>query len=312
MKYVVGVDLGGTNIAAGVVGEDGTVAAAAEMKTEAEKGPEDILRRMAELVTGLAEQSGKRVEAVGVGSPGPLSQEKGEIYDSPNLPGWRCVPLVREMEERTGRRCVLENDANAACLGEKLFGAGKPYDHIVHLTLGTGIGGGLILDGKLYRGANGAGAELGHMVLDPEGYRCGCGRRGCFEAFCSDSGIRTQVKEELHLHPDSRCNGVPLRDVNFRLICDFASGGDAFARTIYDRVVRYLGIGIGNLVNIFNPQAVILSGGMVKAGPEFIEAIEAAVKEEAFAVMTAGLRILPSRLGDETGLLGAAACALVN
>ncbi|MFC1479136.1 ROK family protein [Planctomycetota bacterium] len=312
MKYVAGLDIGGTNIPGGIVDEDGSIHLGDSIKTHAHKGPDYIIKSMGDFVLELIEKSGKNVEAIGIGSPGPLDQENGKIYDSPNLPGWDCIPIVDRMHEHTGLPCVLENDANAACLGEKLFGAGKDYNNIVHLTLGTGIGGGLFLDGKLFRGADGAGAELGHMVIDAGGYQCGCGRYGCFEAFCSDSGIRTQVKEELSKHPDSKCNNYDNAQVNFKIIDDLSQEGDEFACIIFDRIAAYFGIGIGNLVNIFNPEAVILSGGMVKAGEDFIEQIRSNVFEQVFDVMKKNLTICVSQLGENTGVLGAAACALMN
>lgn len=312
MRYAVGLDIGGTNIGGGVVGEDGSLIISRSVKTQAEKGPEHVIRTMADLTLDMMRAGGKKIGTVGIGSPGPLNQVKGIICDTPNLPGWESIPIVDMMEEQTNIVCVLENDANAACMGEKLFGAGKKYDTFVHLTLGTGIGGGLFLDGALFRGADGAGAELGHMVIDADGYRCGCGRKGCFEVCCSDSGIRTQVRQDIGHYPDTELRSLDNAEINFKVINELSGKGDEFAGLIYERVVRYFGIGVSNLVNIFNPQAVILSGGMVKAGETFIRRIEQHVKEQAFDTMTEHLSVCVSGLGEHTGVLGAAACALMN
>lgn len=313
MEYVLGIDLGGTNIKGGIVGQDGKIIVSKSVKTHSHRGPDKVIASMVSFSKELISESGKPVLRGGIGCPGPLSQEKGLVYDSPNLPGWNLVPLRAKMEQGTGIRFILENDANAACLGEKVFGAGKPFDPIVHLTLGTGIGGGLFLNGKLFTGAIGGGAELGHMTIDVQSdYVCGCGTRGCLEAFASDSGIRTQVEHEIGEYPDSLLNNYNVSNINFKAVYTAYTKADPFARKLYERVVFSLGVGIANFVNIFNPQAVILSGGMVQAGEEFMEGIEKVVKERAFDVLTQELKILVSTLGRNTGVLGAAACAVMS
>jgi glucokinase len=310
MEWVLAIDLGGTNIKAGVVGADGTIAVSRSVKTFVQRGPAKVLAAMVELANGLKAECGRPITRGGVGSPGPLSQARGEVCGSPNLPGWDAVPVVRTLEQGTGLRFVLENDANAACLGEKLFGAGKPFDPIVHFTLGTGVGGGVYLDGKLFTGPSGAGAELGHMCLDLDGLRCGCGSYGCLETFASDTGIRAFVAAEGGRFPDSPLNNFAPENVNFKAVMECRAKADPFADEVYRRVVRALGAGIASYVNIFNPQAVILSGGMINAGKPFFADIEAVMRQRAIKVLADGVVILPSVLGDNTGVLGAAACAL--
>ncbi len=312
MNYVVGIDLGGTNIKGGIVSEEGEIIISDSIRTPVDQGQDAVVGAMGAFAKELIEKSGKQVVKGGVGSPGPLSQEKGEIYNTPNFPGWVKVPVIEHLNADVGIPFTLENDANAACLGEKLFGAGKDFDPIVHLTLGTGIGGGVFIDGRLFRGPSGAGAELGHQSLDPDGPLCGCGARGCLEAFSADSGIRTRVREGLKNHPDSSLGNYNNTDVNFKVLNEERAKGDAYASELYDSVIYMLGIGIKNLVNIFNPQAVILSGGMIQAGEELFTSIDSVVRENAFSVLLEDFRILASTLGNNTGVLGAAACAIRN
>lgn len=312
MECVVGIDLGGTNVKGGVVAADGTIIVSRAIKTHASRGPEKVVTAMAAFVRELIDASGRTVTRGGIGAPGPLSQAQGMIFDSPNLKGWNNFPIVRRLAEESGISFVLENDANAACLGEKLFGAGKPFDPIVHLTLGTGTGGGVYLNGRLFTGPSGAGAELGHMTIDMHGLPCGCGAAGHLETFASDTGIRTFLAGALEKYPDSLLNNQGPENINFKTVKECADKADVLARLTYERFVYGLGVGIANLVNIFNPQAVILSGGIARQAPAFLPEVERIVKAQAFPVLTAELRIMVSTLGDDTGVLGAAACAIMN
>ena len=312
MSGIVGIDLGGTNIKAGIVDEHGTILVSETIPTHVSRGPDKIIESMISLTQRLVEKSGVSVKKGGIGAPGTLDQKTGIIHNSPNLPHWGGVRVVERMNAGTHIDFVLENDANAACMGEKIFGIGKPFNSIVHLTLGTGIGGGLFLDGKLFRGARGAGAELGHMTIDYHAHQCGCGSNGCLEALASDSGIRSMVALKLAEYPDSLLQNYNSDAVNFKVINELRHKSDSFAQEIYTTVITALGVGIANYVNIFNPDAVILSGGLIKAGQELLDDIVPIIHERAFDILTENLEVLFSTLGDSTGVLGAAACVIHN
>ncbi len=299
---LVGVDLGGTNIKAGLVDDTGRLMEKLSIPTEAHLGRDRIIENICAAARDVAGGTEwKNIDAVGVGSPGPLDHRRGVVITAPNLPGWENVPLADEVSAGLGVRTFVENDANAACWGEYWVGAGKDCGSMVLLTLGTGIGSGIILDGRLWRGSIGAGAEIGHMVIDYDGEDCACGNRGCLEAYASAPAT---VRRFL------RMKGETSGEVTADVIYEKALAGDATARKALEETGRYLGIAVANIANVLNPEMVLFSGGLAGAADILIPAIREEVLLRAFDAVTADLTIATSAIPDDAGVIGAAGCAL--
>ncbi|MBW1988895.1 MAG: ROK family protein [Deltaproteobacteria bacterium] len=313
----LGIDLGGTKILSGLVDDDGTVLATELMETQSSRGKGNVLDRVTRSAEKLAEKArdmGRKVRAVGFGGPGPVDPKEGVLYSPPNLPGWDKVPLAKIMADRLGAPCFLENDANAAALGENLFGAGKGSRYMVYLTVSTGVGSGVISHGTLYSGANGFAAEAGHMTLLPDGPLCPCGNRGCLEALSSCTAIAREAKEIL-ARPEAktRIRELARNDpdkVTAKLVAQAAEQGDMEAKRIIAKAMEYLGMGVASLVNLLNPEMVVIGGSLANLGDAMFGPVRRAVDRRAFAVNASAVSIVPAALGDRVGILGAAALAM--
>jgi len=311
----IGVDLGGTNIKAGVVDEDANLLARVSIETQADRGPEHVLERMAQAADEARKKAGLKwpdIAAVGVGSPGPMDGKTGIVLECPNLPGWRNVPVVDKMQQKLGVTVYLENDANAAGFGEYWKGAGQGATCMIQLTLGTGVGGGIVINGQVWRGIDDCAAELGHMVIKYDGVRCGCGSHGCIEAYGSATALVRIAREKLDAgRPSILHDWVKSgQKLTAKLVADAAHQGDALAREIYREVGTYLGVAIASFCNIFNPEKVVLSGGMSQAGDILFGPIREEVNRRAVAPAARRVQILPASLGDDAGIIGAAGCAM--
>jgi glucokinase len=318
-SYIVGVDLGGTNIVSLLINSEGKIIGKDTRATLAQEGKEKAFSQIVNSVISILKRgelqgiSSTSIEGVGVGSPGPLDTKKGIIHFAPNLPGWNNVPLVSILADHLNLPIFLENDANAAALAEWWIGAGKKVDNLVLLTLGTGIGGGIIIGGEVLHGAWDTASEIGHMIIHEGGLVCGCGKRGCLEAYASATGVikrtvsllkkgrKTVLWELVHGH---------LEDITCELVYRAAERGDELSQMIVKETARYLGIGIANIVNILNPEMVILSGGMTAAGDLLFKPVRKYAREYALEAAIEGVRVVPANLGDNTGALGAAATVL--
>jgi glucokinase len=306
------IDLGGTKILSLVVDMLGEVHGVDVRPTEAHRGPDAVLRRMVESLTAALVEAGRgmKLEAVGVAAPGPIDFEQGTVVEAPNLPGWANVPVVELIADMVGCPAILENDANAAAWGEFTLGAGRGSRHLVYLTVSTGIGGGLVLDGRLYRGANGAAGEIGHIPLVEDGPRCGCGARGCLEALASGTAIARRAREAL------ATGAAPIlarlagdEPVTARTVYEAAVQGDAAAQAIMDEAGRHLGRGITAVVNVFNPDHIVLGGGVMKSGEMLLRPALAEVQARALRLARDHVQIALASLGDRSGALGAAMLA---
>ncbi len=309
MKRYVGIDLGGTNLKLGLVSAEGEILKRLSSPTEADRGPDHVLGRMAAAVRDLCREAGigvADVAAVGVGSPGPLDSKAGMVVVAPNLPGWRNVRVRDRLGKDLGRTVVLENDANAAAYGEFRCGAGRDVSDMALLTLGTGVGGGIVLGGRLLRGVSDSGAELGHMIIVHRGRRCGCGTHGCLEAYASATAVVGRTREALEAGRPSRLSADGL---DCKAVFDAAAAGDALARTIVEETAEYLGIGITTILHVLNPQMVVLTGGMMGAGDAFLESVRRHVRETAFEQAWRACEIRWSTLGGDAGILGTALAA---
>jgi glucokinase len=310
-RRFLGVDLGGTKILTALVGEGGEVLARARAATP-QDGPAAVMDAIAATVEDACRAGGvevREVAAVGAGAPGPLDPVSGVVFQPPNLAGWRDVPLRDLLVARFGLPSIVENDANAAALGEHWVGAGAGVDDLVYITVSTGIGGGLILRGRIYHGVSGTAGEVGHMVIDPSGPRCPCGRRGCLEALASGTAIGRAAREAVAAGRPTALAALAGGGLTAAEVARAASEGDAVAREVYARAAAALGAGVTNLVNLLNPAMVVLGGGVMRAGELLLGPVRRIVRQEAFDRPGAVVQIVPARLGDDAGAVGAAAVA---
>ncbi|MBP3600614.1 MAG: ROK family protein [Clostridia bacterium] len=310
--YKLGIDLGGTNIVAGVVDENFKIIATAKRKTNCPRPAEEIVDDMAAVALEAIAKSGLKkedIEAAGVGSPGAIDPHNGVVCFANNL-GFFNVPMASMLKERTGIDFYLENDANAAAYGEFVAGAGKGTKDFIMITLGTGVGGGIIIDGKLYSGSNYAGAELGHTVISMDGEMCGCGRQGCWEAYASASALIRQTKQAMIKFPNSimweMCNN-DINAVNGRTAFDAMRQGDEAGKQVVDKYIYYIAVGIANNINIFQPEIICIGGGVSNEGDNLIKPIKKYVEGDNYARNVKNrAKIRTAELGNDAGIIGAA------
>lgn len=311
---VIAVDLGGTHLRIAVCTADGHILYRAKTETEAHLGAEHVVARMIQLI-GEAIRSNPDccVQGIGIGAPGPLQPRTGVIIECPNLPGFDHYPLRDRITEATGLPTVVENDANAAAIGEHRFGAGRGFANIVYLTISTGIGGGIIVDNRLYWGEHGYAGEVGHMTLEAHGPRCNCGNIGCLEALAAGPAIARNARAVIaEGRPTRILDLTPGRDpqnITAHIVTDAAKAGDTLARELLAHAGFYIGVGIVNLLHILNPGRVVIGGGVSFAGDLLFVPIRQTVDERAPLAFRKGVDIVPAALGDDAGLLGVASLA---
>ncbi len=313
MKYVIGIDLGGTFIKGGIVDGDGNILVEDKTPTECDKGGDKVVENIARLATELLEKAGvekSQTVGLGMGVPGMIDSKAGNVVFSNNL-RWTDFPIGKKLEDLLGVPVKIANDANVAALGEVKFGAAKAYEDAIMLTLGTGVGGGIVVGGQLIEGNKGAGAELGHTVIHSGGERCTCGRKGCMEAYSSATAIIRDTKRAMSAHKDSKMWEIgSLDEVTGKTAFDYQDS-DPYAKEVVENYFRMLACGITNFANIFRPQAVILGGGVCAQGDALVKPVQALVDEELFAgKLGPQVPVLIAQLGNSAGLLGAAALLL--
>lgn len=312
--YCVGVDLGGTNIAAGLLDAEGNVKSRLSIPTEVHRGKDQVVSNIitaAERAISEARIDRAEVIGIGIGTPGPMSHRRGLVINPGNLPCMQNVPLREIMEKRTGVRTTIENDANAAAWGEFWAGAGKDVNDLVMYTLGTGVGGGVIVDGKMLRGYFENGAELGHVIVNPGGRLCSCGQNGCVEAYSSAYFLARHAEELIR---DGRPSSLKARMDDGEMlraehIVEAAKGGDALALEVWDRACYYLAVAIVGMRHVTNPQRVVLAGGLIAAGDFLLNPIRKYAAELAWKLLDDGPEICFATLGNNAGFVGAAGCA---
>ena len=310
--YRVGIDLGGTNIAVGVVADDYTIVGRGSVKTNLPRSAEEIAEDMAKTVLSVLEQANigiDDIECVGIGSPGAINPKTKIIAYANNL-RFHHVPLAQMLEDRLHKECYIENDANAAAYGEYIAGCGRGSKNFVAVTLGTGVGGGIIVDNKIYSGSNYAGGELGHTVINADGIPCSCGRIGCFEAYASASALIAQTKASMLINQDSKM--WYLCDENI----DNASGhtafdamrmGDGAAKDVVNKYLYYLSVGLSNIVNIFQPEIICLGGGIANEKDNIIKPLKRLLAYGNCAKeMMPVTDVKAATLGNDAGIIGAA------
>jgi len=316
-QYILGVDLGGTNIVVGAMPVDGSREIAVRSEpTHAQRGAEGVVDRivammvqtMSDIITNEKAQATDFLGA-GVGAPGPLDRDRGIVVIAPNL-GWRDFPLRDAISNRIRLPVTLDNDANCATVGEWWRGAARGARNVVGLTIGTGIGGGVILDGKLYHGSSDVAGEIGHTTIDSTGRYCRCGNYGCLEAYASGPAIAQRAREALERNEESKLRTMvdgDLAQLTAAIVYQAANEGDVLANEIVRDTARFLGTGVANILNMLNPDVVVLAGGVAKAGERLFEPLRAEVKRRAFRPAVAACRIVPGELDGTAGMVGAVA-----
>ena len=309
MSLTVGVDVGGTKVLGGVVDASGKVLATSRRDTPREGGNE-LTRTIAEVALELMQSHS--VSAVGVSAAGFVSSDRKTMLATPNIADWNGVQLDLELTKLIGLPVVIENDANAAAWGEAKFGAGRNQAHMMMLTIGTGVGGGIVVNNQLYRGAFGIAAEFGHLRVVPEGHLCGCGARGCFEQYASGSALRRHAREAISASPDLARNLLARGDgtidgLTGQAITDAAREGDAVALAAFQTTAQYLGAGIASLAVLLDPSCVVIGGGVIDAGEILLAPTREAMKRYMpFAGKHPYPEIVAAELGNEAGLVGVA------
>ena len=303
-------DLGGTNLRCAVVNRTGEIEVEQRALTEGARGVDTVIEHMVELIAEVASEADVDADTpIGVAAPGPLDPHSGVVRFSPNLPGWTDIPLRDRLEQGTGRKVHLGNDANSAALGEFYFGSAKDSNHLVYVALGTGFGGGVISNGQLIDGINGLGGELGHTCVNMDGPRCSCGASGCVEAYCSGWAI---ARDGQALVRSGR--GDMIRDaaadpenIDARAVADAAAAGDAASLLVLERAGHALGASLANFANVFNPEMIVIGGGLARIGDNLLKPARQAFRMHALPAVADAVTITDSTLGTKTGIYGAAA-----
>lgn len=303
---IAGIDIGGTKIALALADENGQRLSLYRFPTGVEQGPHRILNHAITEIGRMVEEANGNLRGIGVGCGGPLDRQRGLILSPPNLPDWDEFPIVELLEKRFGVSVVLDNDANAAAMGEHQYGAGLGLRNLVYFTISTGIGGGVIINGEIVHGvADGAG-EVGHMMVQPNGPACGCGARGCMEAICSGTSIARRARERLTNAQSSMAIKVSAgHEMTAQIVAEAAREGDALAREIWDETIYYLAIGVGNIISALAPEAVILGGGVTAVGEQLFAPLRSQVQSMVKIFPAEKINILQAALGGDSGIYGA-------
>ncbi|ERI92236.1 putative glucokinase [Clostridiales bacterium oral taxon 876 str. F0540] len=311
-NYVIGIDLGGTKINGALADLDGKVISQYTMPTNAAEGEQAVLERIIIVIEKIMELAGKNtdcIKAIGIGSPGPLNAKEGIIITTPNLP-FKNFQLVKPLVERFNIPTYLDNDANVAAIGEYMLGAGKGTKNMIYMTVSTGVGGGAILDGRVYRGGTSNALEIGHMTIVPDGPKCNCGNYGCIEALASGTAIARQAKEAIE-------SGMETSLKNYEKVTSYevykeAEKGDKVAKDILDRSFNYLGIAVANTITSFDPEMFVIGGGVSQMGSVLFDKVQEVVNQRCFKAMSEFCKIVPAGLGTDAGVMGAVALALLE
>lgn len=313
-KAFIGVDIGGTSVRLGVVNSSGRILARESFLTTSALGRTAFLDVLSGHISDLKKEAAKRglrVAGVGIGAPGPIDVERGFVYSFPNIPGWKNTPLKAILEKRLKMTVRVDNDANAMALGECRFGAGKGARYLIALTLGTGVGGGLVIGGKLFHGSTFSAAEIGHIIVDPGGVRCGCGNHGCIETFVGSryfvERARRMLKGGKSLLKQWVREGAELAPP---LVAKAARSGDRLSKELWNETGDRLGTMLAGLCNVLNPERVVIGGGIAQNGGLLFGPLKRALRKKAFPIAARSAKVVSARLGVDAGLIGAAALAM--
>jgi glucokinase len=309
-KYAIGVDLGGTNIKLGIVTNTGRLVKKISVRTEAEKGPKKVIENIMSGVGALTQKTKYRFEGIGIGCPGVVTPGKGIVENPPNLPGWEKVNIGKIISQKFKNPVFVDNDANAAAIGELTFGSGKNYKSFIMITLGTGVGGGIVINKKIYHGDFGAAGEIGHISIDYNGPKCNCGSYGCIEAYAGNLYLRERVRTELRKHTESKIWKLinnDLSKVSPRNVQLAAETGDAFAKSVIDELGVHLGSAFASLVNVLDISIFIIGGGIAGFGKPLFDSIKKTISKRVMAPIRPRVKVLPAKLKNDAGIKGASA-----
>ncbi|MBM7868446.1 ROK family protein [Heliobacterium gestii] len=311
--YFIGLDLGGTKIATALINERGEVFQTDRRMTEAHKGPAHVFAAMKasiNAVTGAVPMS--VVEGIGLGIPGLVDLQKGASIFAGNL-GWDHVPVLDVFKREYGRPVFMDNDVRVAALGERHFGAGQGIANLIYITVGTGVGSGIIIDGRLFRGTTDNAGEIGHMTIDPDGLTCNCGNRGCLEVYASAPAIARRTRAYIQAGHFTKMTAMvegDLARISAAVLSQAVEAGDGLAQRIMEETAEYLGIGLASYINLINPTRVIIGGGVSLAGEKLFAPLRQVIQKRAMQNIAANVEIRPALLGDRSGMIGAAALAM--
>jgi len=313
-EYFIGIDVGGTNVKIGCFDSELTIVSKTSITTGAEMGPDIVMDNIAAAAKALVTEAGFSIEevcAVGLGVPGPAKYSEGIVISATNMPKFKNVPIVRMLEERLGKKVVLDNDANVACWGEFVAGAGKEVEDMVFFTLGTGIGGAIVNHGELLTGCGDNATELGHLIIYPDGRRCNCGQRGCVEAYASANWTAQRATEAIEAGADASLKEI-LQE-NGRITCkdvyDHLAEGDELAKKITDETAKALAVLCINMLHTTEPSRIVFAGGMIAAGDVLLDRIRYYFNEHIWILKKETVEICFATLGEDAGIIGAAALA---
>ena len=313
---VLGIDLGGTKILTAITDTQGNIISRHHSITPAKRGHAAVIKSIMESVDRALDQahiSTTDLTAVGVGAPGLSNPETGMLFTSPNLPGWKDVPLRDIIEKELNKKAFLINDANAAAIGELLFGAARGARHFIYITISTGIGGGIIINGDIYTGSCGTAGEIGHMVISDDGPVCNCGNRGCWEALASGTALAREARKRIEEGKQTSILDYAdgnIEKVTAEVVQKAAEAGDSVARELINITGYYIGVGLANLVNIFNPELIVIGGGLSNIGDILLQPAYEEARRRAFPQPFQAVRFARAELGRNSGVIGAAAFAL--
>ena len=312
-KYAIGVDLGGTNIKLGIVSSKGKLVKKISVKTEAEKGRDVIIENIKKGIQELISSKSKKkykIDGIGIGCPGVVTPGKGIVENPPNLPGWEKVSIGKIIHKEFHKKVYVDNDANAAAFGESIFGSGKKHKSFIMITLGTGVGGGIIINKKIYHGDYGAAGEIGHISIDYNGPKCNCGSYGCIEAYAGNNYLSERVRDKLKKHPESKLWELindELSAVSPRKIQAAAEEGDDFANHVIEDLGVHLGSAFTSLCNVLDISVFIIGGGIAGFGKPLFDSIKKTIARRVMAPIRSRVRVLPAKLKNDAGIKGASA-----
>ena len=310
LKYAVGVDLGGTSIKAGIADQKGKIILKHSLPTNAEQGPEAVVNQIKKCVRQLLKKNTKEIVGIGIGSPGIVKLKKGTVENPPNFPGWSKVQLGSILKKEFDLDVFVENDANAAAIGELTFGAGIDLDNFLMVTLGTGVGGGIIVNKKIFRGESGAAGEIGHVTIDHNGPKCNCGSFGCIEAYAGNNYLIQNVSRELNDHIGSLLYhyvNVDNKKLTPKLIHEAATENDAYAKSIIIELGKKIGYALTSIINLFDITNVIVGGGVAGFGELLFDSLERGIKERVLLPSKEKITVKAAKLKNEAGIKGASA-----
>ncbi|HKB85087.1 MAG TPA: ROK family protein [Ignavibacteriaceae bacterium] len=309
-KYTIGVDLGGTSVKIGIVSEKGKISKKLSVESRSADGPDAVIEQIKKGIYEILKKSKKKIYGIGIGAPGVVSVKKGTVENPPNFPGWEKVNLGKLIEKEFNKKVYVENDANAAAIGELIFGMGKKYDSFIMVTLGTGVGGGIIINNKIYRGEFGAAGEIGHVTINNEGPRCNCGSFGCIEAYVGNHYLVSRIKKELPDHPDSKIWELiddDLEQLSPKIIDTASESGDPYAQSIVKKMGYFLGCALASVSNLLDVSTFIIGGGVSGFGKPLFDSIKETASLRVLTPLRDRIKVHPAKLKNDAGIKGASA-----